>query len=1069
MSPGCRGRIPFTMARFVMSLLCLPAAAAAQISPPRMVRMPDIHGDSVVFCAEGDVWLGSVAKGTAERLTTDPGEEARPKFSPDGRAIAFTASYEGGRDVYVMPTEGGMPRRLTFDPEGADMVCWTPDSKNVVFRSRRDSYVGPRLFQVPVGGGLPEALPMEKGAQASISPDGERMAYCPFPIEDHWWKRYHGGLANHIWIEDIAAHTFRRIDDSDVNEQYPAWAGGKLYFVTERDGSANLWVYDTANRTERRLTDHKGVDVKFASTDGKKVVYQFGDELWAYDIASGVDEELKLALRTDSLHSMPTTVPGKVGEWALGPTGARIAMVGRGQLFTAPAKEGDIRPISPSIASMTKQPAWSPDGKTLAFVSDRDGEENVYLAPTDGNGKARKLTSESKLVLGGLRWSPDGKRLLMEDVAQNLWIVDVATGAKTLVVHNAFQEVTDAVFSPDSNWVAFSQQENLFVQSLYLYNSQSKSLTRVTQSPTRDSIPAFDPDGKFLYFLSERKVEPKWDAFDFQLDVQDATKVMAVTLTKEGQSPFLIGSDEEPKKEDKEDAGKHDAKFRIDVDGLPDRVFELPLTEGAYKSLTAVPGGKVYYLAKDDLKAYSLSDKKETTITSGVASFQVSQDGKSVAVDKAGAISIAPVGSPMGDDAKKVDLSTWRVAVEPQKEWHEMFLQAWRNVRDTFYDPNTHGQDWNEVKTRYEALLPAVGSRGELNEILGQMIAELNVSHSFTGGGWTRLSDPPVPKVGFLGVTLKWDGGAYRIEHIDRGDGFDDSDRSPLASPGLGVSEGTYLLSIGRTALSQAHDPYESLDGMAGHVVTLTVNDKPSPEGARTIRVRAMESGRQAEYCDWVGRNRSYVSKASPNIGYVHIPDMGEEGMAEFSKWFYANLDKDGMVIDVRYNAGGITSGMVLERLRRVIFEYDQSRYGVPEPYHRMGFLGRVVVLCNEGTSSDGEYFCTGFRAMKLGKTIGTRTWGGFMAVGGVQLLDGGFVATPVEGSFAPDGKWLPDGYGFEPDYVVQDDPNAFRAGRDPQLDKAVSVVLDEIRQDPIKRPVRMAPPTDQKRFKGGG
>ena len=426
----------------------------------------------------------------------------------------------------------------------------------------------------------------------------------------------------------------------------------------------------------------------------------------------------------------------------------------------------------------------------------------------------------------------------------------------------------------------------------------------------------------------------------------------------------------------------------------------------------------------------------------------------------------------MTSDSAKVDLSAWRVVVEPEREWRQIFEEAWRNHRDVFYDSALHGMDWEAVRRKYEALLPAVGARSELNDVIGDMQGELNVSHEFVGGGYSRFKPPTTPGMGTLGADLVFDPAAkaYRLARIFSGDGFDSDSRSPLLAPGLKVKEGDYLLTINGQPLRADQDPQALLAEQAGRVITLQINEQPSTTGARLIRIKAMESESAARYHDWVSRNRQYVQRVGgPNLAYLHIPDMGDEGITEFTKYFYANLDKDGMILDVRYNAGGIISGQILERLRRVIFEYDQPRYGQPQPYHRTAYLGHAVVLCNERTSSDGEYFCTGFRAMKLGPTVGTRTWGGFMDVGGFRTIDGGFVSTPDMGSFTPEGKWLPDGYGFNPDYVVDDDPNAFIAGRDPQIDRAIALLKDEIKRNPPRWPKRLAPPSREKAFPTNG
>jgi len=1100
----------------VAGMMLWVVSASAQISPPRMVRTPDIHGDRVVFSAEGDLWLGSLTTGSAERITTHEGIEENPRFSPDGQWLAFTAGYDGGQDVYVMAAAGGSPRRLTYDPTGAEMVGWSPDGAKILFRSRRAvPMVGPRLYLVPVAGGLPEPLPMERAAQGSFSPDGMRLAYCRLPMEKHHWKRYRGGEANQIWIADLPKKSFKRIHEGDINEQYPVWVGEQVFYVSEKDGSANLWRYDTRTGEANRMTSHTDLDVKAPESDGKRVIYQCGDALWVYDVSSGSTTQAKLALSSDRIHARPVYVAGEPGVFGIGPTGKRLAVEGRGMLFTIPAEKGEIRSIAAQPGTRSKEPAWSPDGKQIVFISDRSGEENLWLAPASGTGEPVQVTKLEKVRLADPQWSPDGIRIAFHDNTLALRLVDLKTHAVIEIARADYGDISDFRFSPDGKWLAYVRPENYFIRSLYLYNLQSKQATRLTSAPTRERAPAFDPDGKYVYFLSERSVTPKWDGFDFQMNHEKTIKLCLIALAKDTMSPLPVESDEEPgiesatKKDSekkpagaKKSGGKKDRasaadrdkdgeskqewppklpEMKVDLDGIERRVIELPVEPGTYVRIEAL-ADKVLYLAREDaerdeesdgrpepaltLKAYEFKEKKETDLATGIAAMALSFDRKKLAVKTKAGFQIVDAGTSIKPDTPKVSTGGWRFEVNPELEWKQIFFEAWRQHRDLFYDPKMHGMDWDAIRKKYEALLPAVGARSELNEIIGDMQAELNVSHEFVGGGYNRRTSPNSPAFGALGAELALDKDTklYRFARIFDGDGFDGKARSPLLAPGLKVKEGVYLLAINGVTLKPEQDPNALLIDQAKKVVALKVNDRPSAEGARVVRVKAMVGERDARYYDWVRRNREYVAThGGPRLGYLHLPDMMWNGIAEFAKHFYANLDKDGLVIDVRYNGGGITSGMILERLNRVIFEYDQARFGMPEPYHRTAYLGRVVALCNEDTGSDGEYFMTGFRMMKLGSTVGTRTWGGFMAVNGFEMIDGGFVSTPVQGSFSPDGKWLPDGYGFNPDLLVEEDPNAFQAGRDPQLDKAIELLNEEIQKNPPRWPKRIEPPSAEK------
>lgn len=1066
------------------ALFTLSAGARAQITPARMPRYPDIYGDTVVFSAEGDLWLGSITRGNAERLTTHEGLEDRPRFSPDGKSIAFSANYDGGRDVYVMPTEGGAPRRLTYDPSGADMVEWTPDGKRIVFRTRRDVPTV-RLYSVPVEGGLATPLPMDRAAQAAFSPEGKRVAYCRFPLEGHWWKRYRGGNANHLWVADLEKNQFRRIDNDTINEQYPVWVGETVYFVSERDGSANLWAYDVKSGKQRRITSHDAYDVKSPATDGKRIVYEFGNDLYVYDIAAGKSTRMKLTLASDRIHARPHRIRGNVDALGIGPTGKRILIEGRGQLFTAPAESGEIRAIAPMSGTRSKDASWSPDGKQIAFISDRGGEEAIYVVSATGT-EAPVLVAESKRRL--LRhpvWSADSQYLAFATNAEDLWVVNVATHNLEKVAEATYGEFGDYQFSPDGKWLAYSRPENFNVSSLYLYSIAGKQTTRLTGVPTRDHHPVFDPTGKYLYFFGERSLTPSYDGFDFQRNFNRTTRIYAITLAEATPSPVPVESDEEPgntddaakkpeeKKPDPPKPGEAPKlpEVRVDLEGITERILEMPIPSGEYSGLSALDG-KVMYVSSDrgerTLKAYGLKERKEVTLAGGLLDYTLSADSKKMVVWTGGGIVIANAGVPLTPEAKRVDLSGWQIQIDPEAEWRQMFLEAWRLQRDQFYDPNLHGQDWEAIRKKYLALLPSIGARSELNEIIGNMWGEVNISHEFVGGGYQRLTANGGMGYGSLGADLEYDatGKTYRIKRLLRGDGFEWNTRSPLLLPGLNIHEGDYLLAINGEPLRPDLDPNALLVGQGGKTIALLVNRQPTREGARTVRVTALNGERRARYYDWIRRNQEYVAKiAGPNIGYIHLPDMQDWGISEFTKYFYANLDKDGLVIDVRYNGGGIVSAQILERLRRIVFEYDQSRYGQPWPYHPGAFLGRLVLVCNENTGSDGEYFSTGFRMMGLGPTCGMRTWGGYAAIGGSTLLDGGSIAFPLASSFTPDAKWLPDGTGFTPDVEVEIDQNAYLAGRDTQLDKAVELLKAEIQKKPVNRPGRQEPPSKLKAF----
>ncbi|MBX3118213.1 MAG: PD40 domain-containing protein [Fimbriimonadaceae bacterium] len=1055
------------------------ATAFAQIEPRRMVRMPDIQGDRVTFCAEGDIWLGTLSSGEAHRITIHEGNEIFPKFSPDGKWIAFTGQYDGNTEVYVMPIDGGAPRRVTYDPTGATMVSWTPDGKSIVYRSSHLMPIrGQRLFKVPVSGGFPTPLPMEYAAQASFAPDGNRFAYCLNNLDNHRWKRYKGGLANDIYIGDLQRNTFQRVTTDAINEQYPVWLGSSIYYVSEKDGSANLYKLDPATARSQKLTSHTGLDVKFpSSSDGKRIIYQFGDDLFVYDPATNANTKVKLKLSTDRIHVRPHSVAGSIQGFSIGPTGKRLVIAGRSQLFSVPAEEGEIRTIAPLIGTASQEPEWSPDGKWIAFISDRDGDWNIWATPGDGSGEPKQITKYKGMMPSNIIWSRDSKSIAFTTLDQKLMSVDIESLALTQIAQSEYG-IAGYSFSPDSKWIAFGMGERNNQSAIFLYNFETKQTTRITNAPTTDTSPTWGPEGKYLYFVGARNIAGEWDAKDFQMNYQNTDKLFLVTLAKSTPSPFAVKSDEEPpiggkKADEDEEEGDEQAApadsnaVKIDLDGIQKRLIELPIEPGSFNQVAGVRGG-VLYIKEGTLMYFELADKDESEFSQGVRAYDLSTNGRKIAILHSPTnIQIGNFGMPVSPAQGRVDLAGWRVQVEPEMEWKQILHSAWRQQRDTFYDPKMHGQDWEAIRKRYEALLPAVGARFELNEIIGEMIAEMNVSHEFVGGGYSRPRGQQSSPIAAIGADFDWNivDKAYKFTAIFEGDGYDPETRSPLMEPGLNVNVGDYLLAINGNELSRDIDPNMYLLEQAGKVITLTVNSAPTMEGARTIRIKALRSDSAQRDAHWVNKNREYtIRNGGENFAYIHLPDMGNGGVDEFVKQFFANLDKDALIVDVRHNSGGITSMMIIEKLRRAIVEYDQSRYGALNAFHPGYFAGRVAVLCNQGTSSDGEYFCTMFDWLKMGQIVGSKTWGGYAAVGGFSTIDGGSVSTVQAGSFTPDGKWLPDGTGFIPKNYVMDDTASFLAGRDPQIDKAIEILKADLLKNPIERVKRQDPPSDAKK-----
>jgi tricorn protease len=1081
----------------VVALLALFVPAAASAST-QFLRRPDVHGDAIVFTSEGDLWLGSIEKKTAMRITSDEGTEGPARFSPDGKTLAFTAQYDGGTDVYMMDLEGGAPRRLTYDPAGAVVQGWSPDGAEILFRSKRNSAMRRRLWAVSVKGGSPRLLPIPYGEFASMDPAGTRIAYVPVSAEWQHWKRYQGGMADDIWITDLTSHTFRKLTDDPGVDTEPVWVGEAIYFVSERDGHANLYRLGPQSGTVSAATHYADYDVRYPGTDGHRVVFEHGDGLALFDPATGQTQELDLALHSDRIHARErrlSALDNFVGV-DFGPTGKRLLISSRGQILSAPVENGDVRNLPAPPGGRCQYPAWSPDGKQVAFVSDASGEEQIWIASASALGSAKQLTRDHKGPLGPLVWSPDGALLTTSDREMRIFIVNAKTGALTLVDQadrgGSYDLVNDTYrFSPDSKWLAFSRLDPNWNWVIVLYDIAHKTQTRVTSSEMTSTAPAFDPDGKYLYFLSDRSFDPRYVNANRYFSFDKMTKVSLVTLSATEKSPFLTDIDEETspadsaaEKGEKNDAkkGKTGAKaLRVDTAGLADRVVEVPVPADRYVRVEPAPGRLFLETLEttddhdpDDavrqLRFLDMKKKNVSVLVDTLTDFQLSADGKKLLLQDEKDFTVVDASvDQVPEDKDGVDTDAWMLTLNPVSEWKQIFEEGWRIGRDFFYDPKMHGVDWDAVRRKYEAMLPAVADRSDLTFILGEMVAELNCGHAYVGAG-DAPNAPTVP-MGFLGADFEPVPGqtpAYRVTKIYPGDGFDLAARSPLLLPGVDVKAGDYILAVMGRAVRTDEDLEALLVGTANRWISLTVNTKPSRDGAREVHLKPLASERLARYYDWVAQKREYVrTHGGENLGYVHLPNMSNPGLQEFAKHYYPNLAKDGMIYDVRFNNGGYIDAMLLLQMATKPYSYFKPRYGASWTRLDWGFAGYSVALCNEYSISDGEEFSDAFQRLGLGPVIGSTTWGGEVGSGsGYPLADGGTIYIPNYGEWVPDGHWVIEGTGVKPDIMVEDDPAALMAGKDPQLDRAIQVLKEKIQAQPVPRPV---PPPFPNKALGAG
>jgi tricorn protease len=1084
-------------------------ARAQQAPQGRLLRFPDISSHQIVFSYGGDLWLAQRTGGVARRITTSPGLELFPKFSPDGKWIAFTAQYDGNFNVYVMPASGGQPKQLTWWPDigpvpermgpNNEVITWTPDSKWIVFLSRHDTFntwFG-RLWKVSVDGGLPERLPLFRGGLTSYSADGTKIAYNPIFRNFRTWKRYRGGMMQDILIYDLVHNTFTRLPQANGTDTFPMWNGNTIYFASDRGPNQrmNLYSYDLGSKKVRQLTHFTDFDVEWPSLGSGAIVFQNGGWLYTYDLRSGKATKLSIELPGDRdlARSEWKNVAPWIASFDISPDGKRGVFGARGDIFTVPAEHGSIRNLTRSSGVRERYPTWSPDGKWVAYLSDRSGEYELYIAPQNGMGKETRITSDGSMFRYAPVWSPDSTKLLFSDKDCRLWYVDIHEKKPVLIDQGHYGEIRDYAWSPDSRWVAYSKQAQNQYGVIELYSLEAKKVTPVTTDFTNSWQPVFDPEGKNLYFLSNRDYNEVIGAYDVEFSNPKATRVYLATLRADEPSPFAPRSDEatvssspSAKEQGAKTAEKKEpAKpFRIDLEGIGQRIVALPMpvanvdTLGAAKGMVLYSTRPVFGLSGPlpgevpTIHVFDMAKRKSTVLLTGAARFAVSFDGKKLLYGAPprgggegggrvagvfGILSTTPPAAPHKVGDGRLNLAGMKADIHPQAEWHEMFFDAWRQERDFFYEKAMNGQDWAKIRDKYAQLLPYVADRYDLTYLIGEMIGELSNSHTYTGGGDFPNLHPV--NVGLLGADYEVDSatGLYRFKKIYPGQNWNASLRSPLTEPGVGVKVGDYLLAINGRPLRAPETPFQLMVNTAGENVTLTVNSKPTAEGARDVVVRPIGREIGLRELDWIATNREKVAKATGGrVGYVYLPDMGGHGLDEFVRQFFPQIRKQGIIFDVRYNGGGFVDQMILDRLRRILAGMQSARNWKSGTVPDIVFHGAMACVTNHYAASDGDFFTYFFKFYKLGPVIGTRTWGGVRGIrGDMPLMDGGYVTRPEFALYGLNSQWIIENHGVEPDIMVQNTPDLVHEGHDPQLEKAIQVVLQEMRQHPKKLPPR--------------
>lgn len=1024
----------------------------------RLLRFPAIHGDKVVFTYASDLWLANTGGGIARRLTSSNGMEVRARISPDGEWIAFTGNYDGNPDVYVMPIEGGEPRRLTFEPEADNVVNWTPDGK-IMYASTHGSYTNrqQRLWMIDPKGGMPIETPVEELYDGSLAADGKTLYYQRGNSSAFNWRRYRGGTQGRVSIYNLATNAYSELPAKREQSYAPMIVGNTVFYISDKNqGTINLYSYDLNAKREKQLTNYSDADIKWPNTDGRSIVFERDGYLWKYDIASGKVDRLNPQVLSDNVAARPylKKLGGEISSYSISPSGIRVVAEARGEIFSLPARNGETRNMTSSPGSRERFPDWSPDGKTIAYTSDASGEYEVYTQPQLG-GPATKLT-DAKLQIDGLGWSPDSKLIAITTRNYEVYLLDVATKKMTKVYH-ANQGRPSFEFSPDSKWIAYVNQMPNGFGSIWMYDIATGKSTQVTDGSYDDDSITWDMNGKFVYFTSNRTFFPTFGKFEFSLKVTDTARIYAVPLSKDTPNPLMSQGDEEPEggaarppQGQGGGGGAAPAPIKIDFEGFQDRAIALPLpAAGGYEIVGSTNG--VFVITQSGMGLLPLGGRSLVPIADGPLSgltFNASRtkfanyNGQTLTIQGA-----APGGAPA-----PVSLAAVEAVVDPRLEWKQIFWDSWRWERDNFYDANMLGLDWKAIGERYAKYLPYVSHRSDLSYVQGLLLGELGTGHSYVQGGDMGPSPTPV-QIGQLGCDFEAVGGYVRMKKIYRGANYEEGARGPLGEPGMNVKDGDYLLEIDGKPVTASINPDSLLVGKAGRTVIVKVNSQPSLSGARSVRVRPIGSEAGLRYYDWVEANRAYVTKMSGGkIGYMHIPDTNVQGSTEFVRNFYRLTDKEAVIVDERFNGGGYIQPWFVDTLARRIRAGIQQR-SLKQGEDAVAIEGPKCMLINGYAGSGGDFFPWMFRQAKLGPLIGTRTWGGLVGIaGGAPLIDGGSVTAPEFGIFDREkGEWIAENKGVDPDIDVDARPDLRAKGVDPQLDAALKYLQDELKKPRAK------------------
>ena len=1055
----------------------------------RMFRYPDVSEDKITFSYAGDIWIVPIEGGTAFKLTSPAGEELYPKFSPDGLKIAFTGNYNGNSDVYVMPVKGGVPQRITYHG-GTDMILdWHPNGEQLLFASSRESgrQRFRQLFLISEKGGQAIKLPMAFAEAGSFSPDGKSIAFTDKSRINRTWKKYRGGTAPDIFIFNLENYASKNITSNIANDELPMWHKNQIFFLSDQgpEERNNIWVYDLNTEQTKQLTHFKDFDIHFPSLGPGDIVFEAGGKLFLLNLSDFNQHEVKVSVVTDHLSLVPKVknVKANLQGGRISPDGKRAVIEARGELFSVPAEHGYVTNLTNTSGVAERFPAWSPDGKYIAFWSDEPGEYELTLLNLETK-KKKTLTSYGPGFRYNLFWSPDSKKITFIDQLSQIKVFDLETNTSIDVDRDNWMgqgglSGFSVSWSADSRWMAYTKSLTNSHDVIFLFDAKDNSSHQITRGFYSDSKPVFDPDGKYLYYLTNRHMQPVYSDMDWAFIYPKTTMIAAMSLRKDVVSPLEVRNDKVEVKKDEEKMDKDSQKGKkqkkggieeekpekkvknveIDLEGMEERSVILPPKAGDYSGLQAVSGKVLFQTVVEGdpkparpIKYYDLKEREEKTILSDAGNFNLSADGKKLLVFNKGNAAIIDV-KPEQKMEKPLKLQEMESFVDPKAEWKQIFTDAWRLERDFFYDENMHGVDWQGMRDHYGKILNDAVTRWDVNYVIGELIGEMHSSHTYKGGGDTEKSSRR--NTGYLGIDFMADNGFYKIKRIVKGAPWDAEVRSPLALPGVNVKEGEYILSVNGIPVDIKKEPYAAFEGLAGKTVVLLVNSEPTPENAREVIVKTLNSESRLRHLEWIENKRKQVeTETGGKIGYIYVRSTGIDGQNELMRQFAGQWQKEGLIVDERFNSGGQIPDRFIELLNRKPLAYAAVRgiHDMQIPY--VGNFGPKAMLINGWSGSGGDAFPDFFRKKGLGPLIGSRTWGGLIGYSGVpSLIDGGYVTVPSFRFYDPDGKWFLEGHGVDPDIKVVENHTELAKGKDPQLEKAIEWINTQLIEKPYVKP----------------